>query len=165
MIAFFMIVLFTAATSMRAPNGDAEEIRTQRLVVVDDMGTPRVVIGQDPADTQRRSRAAGITIHDRTGTERGGFSTLDDGSVVMALDAPQGVGSPMRDRIGLVVWPDGSAYVMLLDNETKAVAKLHSAGNGVGGLQVFDWNDETEVVQTRTITFEKDHITSRKYSE
>src|SRR5690606_32455222 len=66
------------------------------------------VIGQDPAATHRRSRAAGILINDRHGHERGGFCTMDDGSAVLAMDAPRGVGASMPDRLGLVVNPDGS---------------------------------------------------------
>lgn len=55
---------------------------------------------------------------------------MDDGGVVLALDAPIGVGSPMRDRLGLMVNPDGASHVMLLDNSTRAVAKLQSDGRG-----------------------------------
>jgi hypothetical protein len=72
----------------------------------------------------------------------------------MALDAPMGVGSPMRDRIGLVVNPDGSSHVMLIDNETRAVAKLHSDGKGGGGVQVFKWEESPSVVRIRTLTYD-----------
>jgi hypothetical protein len=136
------------------------EIRTRKLVVVDDKDVARVVITQDPADGQRRSRAAGITIHDGTGSERGGLSTMDDGSVVMALDAPVGVGSPMRDRIGMVVWPDGSSYFMLIDNETKGVVKLISDSKGGGGLELFKWSDDA--VQTKRLTFDGEQVTSQE---
>jgi hypothetical protein len=143
-------------TGFVLPNATPDELRTKRLVVVDEAGVTRVVIGQDPPTTQRRSRSAGLTIHDSTGAERGGFSTMDDGSVVFAMDAPTGVGSPMRDRIGLVVWPNGSSYVMLLDNSTRAVAKLHSDGNGGGGVQVFKWGMPGKRVSVRTITYDGD---------
>jgi hypothetical protein len=75
-----------------------DEVRTRRLVVVDEAGTERVVIQEEPADTDRRAQAAGIVIFDRHGNERGGMVTFDDDSTVIALDAPAGVGSPMRDR-------------------------------------------------------------------
>src|SRR2546422_22823 len=127
------------------------ELRTKRLVVVDDSARVRVILGQDAANTQRRSRAAGLTIFDRTGAERGGLSTMDDGSVVFGMDAPEGVGSPMRDRIGLLVGPDGASYVMLLDNSTRAVAKLQSDGQGGGGVQVFSWDMRRHLVRIRTV--------------
>lgn len=138
------------------PVGISDEIRTRRLVVVDDEGRARVVVGQDPRDTQRRSRAAGLTIRDSHGTERGGFSTMDDGSVVFGMDAPAGVGAAMPDRIGLVVYPDGSAHVMLIDNLTRAVAKLQSDGDGGGGVQVFKWDMEAGQIHIRTVTYDGD---------
>jgi len=122
-------------------------------VVVDDRGVKRVVIGQDPVTQQRRTRVAGITIHDSTGAERGGFATLDDGSAVIGLDAPVGVGSPMRDRAAMVVGPAGESYVMLIDNKTRGVVRLHSDGNG-GGLKLFKWDDH---VRTRTLTYDGEH--------
>ncbi len=143
---------------MGAPEKAPDEIRTRRLVVVDDQGVPRVIIGQDPVNTQRRSRSAGITIHDKLGDERGGMGTMDDGSVVIALDAPRGVGSPMRDRLGLIVYPNGSSHVMLLDNETRAVAKLESDGKGGGGPQVFRWDMEQKQVHVKTFTFDGEDV-------
>jgi hypothetical protein len=138
-----------------ARNGatSTDEVRTKRLVVVDETGRVRVAIGQDPKDTQRRSRASGLTIFDSTGNERGGFSTMDDGSVVLGMDAPVGVGAPMRDRIGLVVAPDGSAHVLLIDNLTRGVAKLHSDGKG-GGVQVFKWDMNAKQVHIKTFTYD-----------
>jgi hypothetical protein len=143
-----------AVLGFRRQPTTVDELRTRRLVVVDDSGRARVVIDQDPATTDRRSRSAGVTLYDSTGAERGGMSTMDDGGVVMALDAPMGVGSPMRDRIGLVVNPDGSSHVMLIDNETRAVAKLHSDGKGGGGVQVFKWEESPSVVRIRTLTYD-----------
>jgi hypothetical protein len=132
----------------------SDELRTKRLVVVDDQGTPRVVIGQDPKNSQRRSRAAGITIHDKTGAERGGMSTFDDGSVVVAIDAPVGVGSPMRDRVGMVVNNDGSAHLIILDNQTRGVAKLESDGKGGGGVVVYKWDMAAKQVHVKTLTYD-----------
>ena len=135
----------------RSPVSD--EVRTHRLVIVDDEGHQRVVIAQDPPNGQRISRAAGLVLLDDKGNERGGFSTMADGSVVLGMDAPVGVGAPMRDRIGLKVYPDGSAHVMLIDNQTRAVAKFESDGAG-GGVQVFKWDMVGKQVHIRTLTFD-----------
>ncbi len=131
-----------------------DEVRARKFVLVDDAGVVRATLHQDPKDTQRRSRSAGLTIFDTNGHERGGFATFDDASVVMAMDAPRGVGHPMPDRIGLMVDPDGASHVMLLDNMTRAVAKLHSDGNGGGGVQVFKWDMEAKEVHVKTLTFD-----------
>jgi hypothetical protein len=132
------------------------EIRIRRLLVVDHDGTVRASIGEDPAATDRISRAAGLILYDAKGNERGGFSTMADGSVVLGMDAPVSVGAPMRDRIGLKVMPDGSAYVMLIDNQTRAVAKLQSDGAGGGGVQVFKWDTSAKLVHIRTLVFDGD---------
>ena len=140
----------------RHPAGTSDQVRTRRLVVVDDMGRARVMLGQDPRDAQRRSRSAGLWIYDSTGSERGGFSTMDDGSVVFGMDAPTGVGAPMGERIGLVVSPDGSAQVLLLDNQTRAVANLQSDGDGSGGVQVFKWDMAARRIHVKTVTYDGD---------
>lgn len=134
---------------------DVDEIRTHRLVVLDDAGHTRVLLAGDLPNPQRISRAAGLTVFDEKGDERGGFATMKDGSVVLALDAPVGVGSPTRDRIGLKVERDGAAYVLLLDNQTRAVAKLHSDG-AAGGVQVFRWDMLAKQVHIRTLKFDSD---------
>jgi hypothetical protein len=133
-----------------------DEVRTRRLVVLDDSGRTRAVIGQDAANVQRLARAAGLLLYDDKGLERGGFSTLGDGSVVIGLDAPVGVGSAMHDRIGLKVFPNGAAYVMLIDNQTGAVARLISevGPDGARGVQVFKWAGSHPYV--RTISYDGD---------
>ena len=138
-----------------AQSGDnsLREIKTTRLVVVDDKGTPRVVIGQDPKGTARISRAAGITLHDKTGAERGGFATMDDGSVVIGLDAPVGVGSPMRDRIGLKVYPTGAASIWLLNNQTGIPVRMITEKSGTGGLEFLDYDLKARKVFIKRIDF------------
>lgn len=149
------LLLAVAVGFTRAGAQTSDEVRTRRLVIVDDNGQERIVLAQDPSNTERLSRATGLTLFDHKGSERGGFSTMEDGSVVLGMDAPAGVGAPMRDRIGLKVSPDGSAYVMLIDNQTRAVAKLESDGSG-GGVQVFEWDMDAKQIHIRTLTFDGD---------
>lgn len=167
-IAFAGVVACCLLAALGAPQGKdavSKELRTQRLVVVDDKGVPRVVIGQDAVDTQRRSRAAGLYVMDSKGDERGGFSTMDDGSAVFAMDAPRGVGAPMPDRLGLVVGADGSSYVMLIDNKTRAVAKMTADADGNGGLQVFKWEMEKKQVLVKTLTYDGDKTETVKLGQ
>lgn len=118
-----------------------ERLVVRELVVVDERETPRVRIGSDN-DADRRDHAAGIVLFDKTGTERGGLVTFDDGSVVFALDAPAGVGAPMRDRAAMVVAPDGSAAIKLIDNRTAIPVRLVSDPAGGGGLEFLDYDLE-----------------------
>jgi hypothetical protein len=135
----------------------SDELRTRRLVVVDVEGRPRVILGQDRADADRISRAAGLFLYDVRGAERGGFSSFADGSVVLGRDAPHGVGDPMPDRIGLKVYATGAADVTLLDNSPRARARL-SAKEGDGGLQVFSWKDDE--VRVKTLAWEGERFES-----
>ncbi len=158
-LALGVALCATLATGFATAGGAFfDEVRTTRLVVVDDRGIPRVVIGQDPVETERTSRAAGITLHDEKGDERGGFSTFADGSVVLALDAPAGVGAAMRDRVGLKVYASGAADVMVIDNETRAIAKMSSDGSGGGGLQAFEWDHENGKIRVKTFGVERDVV-------
>lgn len=125
-------------------------LTAEHIVVIDGEGRPRLVLGEDPADTQRRSRSSGLTLLDDTGSERGGFATMEDGSVVLGMDSPAGVGAAMRDRIGLVVSPDGSARIDLIDNQTRLVVRLVSETPGTGGIEFFEYDTEArEVTVTR----------------
>ena len=154
-VGFALVTLAAARCSNRAP-AVLDIVQARKIVLVDDEGRPRVELAQDPKDTDRRARSAGLRVFDGTGHERGGFATFDDGSVVFAMDAPYGVGDPMPDRIGLLVDSDGASHVMLLDNQTRAVAKLASDGQGGGGVQVFRWDMEAKQIQVRTVTYDGD---------
>ena len=150
-------VLVAVPLASRRPGpGVLDVVRTRRLEVLDDKGVMRVRIGQDPADSDRRSRAAGILIFDATGAERGGYTTLDDASVVLALDAPEGVGSPMRERIGMMIYPDGSSHINLLNNETLAVARLFSNADGRSGVQTLKLDPPNKQVLIRTLNCDGD---------
>ena len=151
-----LLVGLSAIQCARRNDGVLDEVRARRIVLVDDEGRIRVELAQDPKSTQRRARSAGLRVFDNTGHERGGFATFDDGSVVLAMDAPNGVGDPMPDRIGLRVSSDGSGHVMLLDNQTRAVAKMTSDGRGGGGVQVFKWDMDAKQIHIRTLTFDGD---------
>ena len=161
-----LVVLFlVGAQFARRPANVLDEVRARRLVVVDDEGRPRVEIAQDPEDTDRRARSAGLRVFDNTGHERGGFATFDDGSVVLAMDAPHGVGDPMPDRLGLMVYPDGSAHVLLMDNQTRAVARLQSDGDGGGGVQVFKWDMDAGQIHIRTLIYDGDQRETKPMGE
>jgi hypothetical protein len=136
-----------------ADKEQATEIKATRIVVVDDQGKPRVIIGQDPKGGQRISRAAGLILLDAKGAERGGFSTLDDGSVVFGMDAPAGVGNAMPDRIGLKVESNGAAAISLINNQTGIPVRLISEDNGAGGVEFIDYDLKARKAFIRRIDY------------
>jgi hypothetical protein len=155
-LAVLGVALVAGIPLVRRPPPVPGELRARRLVIVDDAGRMRVQIAQDPRDSQRRSRSVGLTVFDSTGAERGGLVTRDDGGVGFALDAPHGVGAAMPERLSMAVEADGSADVMLLDNLTRAVTRLHSGGDGSGGLQLFQWDMKARKIETRSVVYDGD---------
>lgn len=145
-IAVLLVALAVVmALRGRAAKPDVMRLTTltaDRIVVLDHQGRARIALGEDPADTQRRSRACGINLYDKAGAERFGVSTFEDMSVVLGIDAPAGVGAPMRDRIGLVVDADGSARIDLIDNRTMIPVRLVSEADGSGGVEFFEYDLE-----------------------
>ena len=143
--AWTLVAALAAAVGLSASASQdleiVEELVVRSLVVVDSSGTPRVRIGSDD-DEQRRDQAVGIVLYDESGTERGGMVTFDDGSAVLALDAPAGVGAPMRDRAAMMVGPDGGAVIQVLDNETAVPVRLVADPAGGGGLEFLDYDLE-----------------------
>ncbi len=154
-MAFLAMLLFAGVVFAVGFGPDQEgvvdEVRARRLVIVDDAETRRVVIEQEAEHAQRRDRAAGIVLFDRHGTERGGMVTFDDGSAVIALDAPAGVGAPMRDRLALQVGPDGSASIAVLDNRTAIPVRLVSDRDGGGGLELLEYDLEQRTCTVRRL--------------
>ena len=140
-----------------------DEVRTRSLVVVDDRGRMRVQIAQDSPDIERYARSAGLTIYDKDGRERGGIATLDDGSAVVALDAPWGVGSPMRDRAGMKVSADGSALLGVLSNRGTFAAVLQSDGEA-GRLELRRPDDARGTFELRTLAQSGDRAASEPMS-
>ena len=141
-----------------------DEVRTRKLVVVDDQDRVRITIDQDAPDIDRDWRSAGLTIYDDKGHERGGIATMDDGSAVIALDSPWGVGSPMRDRAGMKVDSDGSAMMGLISNLGSYAAVLHSDG-GSGRLELYQAKEDGNALGVKTISVSGESRTEMPLSE
>lgn len=135
-----------------------DELRTRKLVVVDEKDTPRIEIGQDPKDTQRISRSCGIVIRDKSGAERFGVGVMDNDTVNMGFDSAVGVGDPMRDRLALGVSPRGEPYVMLINNRTEVPVRLVASDEG-GGVEFIDYDRANSKVIIRRISFSDDKKT------
>lgn len=134
----------------------SDEIRTRRIVVIDAQGQTRVRLGSDDAsDPKRNSQVVGLTIYDRNGDERGGIATADDGSAVIALDAPAGIGATMRDRIGMKVEPNGDSWLALISNRPGFAAVLRSRDE-TGTLELARPDPDTGRFDVRTIGLDGD---------
>ena len=140
------------------------ELVVSKLTVVDSQGRTRIVLGSDAAtDVQRISPASGLILYDAKGAERGGFSTMESGRVVIGMDAPAGVGAPMRDRIGLFVDPDGSACIEVLDNRTAIPVRIVTEAKGGGAIEFIDYDRAKSQVHVKRETFAGSQVTDHPH--
>ena len=150
-----MIILAAGATAVLVGGAVAnapvsEEIRARRIAVVDDNGVERIVLGQD-AEARRHGRSAALWIYDRTGAERGGFGTFENGQASLAIDAPEGVGVSPRDRLGLRVTETGEASIMVLNNDTGVPVRMIADGDHGGGLEFLECRRAEQIIRIRRL--------------
>ncbi|UNK43792.1 hypothetical protein MNO14_06990 [Luteimonas sp. S4-F44] len=92
-----------------------DHVRLRELVVVDPAGIERVRISGDLPDAvidgkrvDRGSAAAGVMLYDRSGQERGGYVTWDEGdNIGLTLDGRE------RQSALFVAGPDGTAALQI----------------------------------------------------
>ena len=107
LLTVFVLLLSTCTRGTRAAqesNAQKDVLRVHKLVVVDEKGIDRIVIGPVPDPqmmgkrVKRRVPATGIQLNDESGNERAGIALLDDGSAVVGIDDQSG-----RERAHLVI--------------------------------------------------------------
>ncbi len=86
---------WSTASHVYAQPVEAQGLKLRSLTIVDEKGTPRVVLGAPLPDAKYGKRprpAAGILIFDETGAERGGYVTSDgkDAEAYLTLDNAAG---------------------------------------------------------------------------
>lgn len=122
-----------------------DSIKTRSLTIVDREGNPRVVMGAPIDDfavmgVRRVQAMSGIAILDAKRNEQVGIGVNADGSVGLGLDCRPGVGNPAnRERINLVVGPDGSATIRMLDNQTRLKSIWHTKATGSSAISFLKW--------------------------
>lgn len=131
-----------------------DEIKARRIALVDSRGVERVVMGEDSG--RQHGRSAAVWIYDETGAERGGMGTFENGQASIALDAPVGVGAPMRDRLGMVVSSTGAASIQLNNNDTGVPVRLVTDAAGGGGVELIEFDHAAKKARIRRITYGDD---------
>jgi hypothetical protein len=132
----------------------------KRIVAVDDASAIRVRVGENPKDTGRQSRGAGITLYDRAGKERGGMMTMDNGGVGFGLDAANIPPGQVSDRLGMMVDGKGNAMFMLADPGGGPAVMLR-AGNAGGSMQIMQMSADQKQIQVRTLDVKGDTQSSQ----
>lgn len=149
--AVFLLAAWAPSQAARSRKGETDVLRVRQLVIVDDKGTERVVIGPVP-DPQvrgkrlkRRSPATGLQVNDGSGNERAGLAILDDGSAVVGIDDEAG-----RERAHLYFMPGRGAGLLLQGAKGKEAVSLsvHSQGEQSASPKLEMRNQSGDAVAT-----------------
>ena len=121
----------------------ADILRARGLIIVDEKGVERIVMGApvpDPPQGKRVAPGNGIVFQDAKGRERGGIGVLDDGRIVYALD------SEKCDRVGLFVFPGGQSGLMINDDNMNGRIALVTEPDGTSKLRFYDGSGKERMV-------------------
>jgi len=122
-VVLAVLAIAMALAPKPAAQQPAESMRVKQLIVEDESGRSRLVLGPLDAGNNRRM---GIRINDTNGVERFGVAFMNDGNMVLGLDAPPGTGNDAnRERITLVADQKGGAYIRFLDRRTNVVSRMY----------------------------------------
>ncbi len=122
-VVLAVLAIAMALAPKPAAQQPAESMRVKQLIVEDESGRSRLVLGPLDAGNNRRM---GIRINDTNGVERFGVAFMNDGNMVLGLDAPPGTGNDAnRERINLVADQKGGAYIRFLDRRTNVVSRMY----------------------------------------
>ena len=125
--------------SSQAQQG-AETIRAKGLIIEDDSGRPRILLGAPLPSQGTGEPRAGMRINDTRGFERLGLSLYDSGRMVVGIDAPPGTGSDLnRERITLVADAKGGGYIRFLDRTTSVPAVIYLDAENQVWLEFSDY--------------------------
>lgn len=151
-----LIVLATVfATRFAQASADANpavaSLRVAELIVVDGKGVERVRIGGDLPDAvidgkrrPRGSKAAGVMLYDRTGQERGGYVTWDEGdNIGLTLDGRKG------QNALFVAGPDGATSLQMWQGQDLMDLRVDDSGARItrtqGGAVTFQQPAVSEI--------------------
>lgn len=130
-------------------------IKTRGLIIVDDQGRERVILGapvpDPPNEGKRINPAHGMIILDPEGYERFGLGLMDNGQMGMGFDAPRGKGNDRnRERIHIIADKDGGAMIRFLNRQTGVPGWLRLGEDDNLYLEFIDvQKDKNKVIKHR----------------
>ena len=145
-VAVALLAVFGVATATtlhaRAQQQASDILRARGLIIEDDAGRPRVVLGA-PIPEKRTTTRTGLKILDASGVERLGMNLLSNGSMVLGLDAPAGTGNDAnKERITLVADEKGGVALTFKDRRTFVVSRMFLDSENRAWLQFSDFTQE-----------------------
>ena len=123
------------------------EVRTKKLVVIDENNIERIHLDPKSSDVrvlgkvyQRRSPASGLILFNSKGDETGGFVVLDDGTASLTIDSYEG--EKISERVSIFSMSDGSAGFLIKDIENRTRMKTQLNTDNEIELKIFDESEK-----------------------
>jgi hypothetical protein len=143
--AVLAVLACAFALSPRPSAQQRDVMRVRQLIVEDADGRSRIVLGPLDSGNNRRT---GLRINDTNGVERFGVAFMDDGNMVVGLDAPPGTGDDRnRERINLVADEKGGAYIRFLDRRTSVVSRMYLDEQNRAWLSFTDFSQTPAMIR------------------
>jgi hypothetical protein len=146
-IAWLAVMVLAASAWTSQSQGDV--LRVRALIITDENGTERIVVGAPIPEPEGRRIApnTGLVINDSAGAERFGMGLLGNGNLVMGFDAPPRPGiRSNRERLTFAVDREGRPKLRFLD--TNGLVRTHMELFNDNNVYLFftDLQDEATVV-------------------
>jgi hypothetical protein len=144
-LLLLLVAISTGGAFLKVQN--AGIMRVQGLIVEDESGTARMVLGRVD-DHPKSTRGIGMRINDASGAERFGLTLNDAGAIGMGFDAPPGQGDERnRERINIVADEKGGAYLVMKDRRTGVVGRLYLDDQNRAWMQFSDFTQKPPVIR------------------
>ena len=155
------MILVAAAWSS---GSQSEILRARQLVLEDEQGRARVILGAPLPRLREGDRALppriGIVINDSLGFERFGLSLRANGGMGMGFDAPLGTGDDRnRERINIVADQNGGSHIRFLNRQTSVVGYLRLDDDDRMWLDFLEYSRDSVI--HRRIGLTGDELTRR----
>lgn len=131
-------------------------IRTRGLIIVDEQGRERLIMGSpvpDPPHMGKRvSPGHGMIILDENGYERFGLGLMDNGNMGMGFDAPPDPANPKKnpERLHFVADAKGGAMIRFLNRQTGVPGWIRLGDDDKLYLEFIDvQKDKNKVIRKR----------------
>ena len=138
----------------------ADVIRTEQIIIEDEAGRQRMVIGPQSDFGGQRSASMGMAINDTLGFERFGMGLRASGRMSMGFDAPVGKGDDRnRERINIIADEDGGAQIRFLDRETFVKGRISLTDDNRLVVDFLDFSSDE--LRIRRMGFDQDTVMIR----
>lgn len=135
-------------------------IRAEQIIIEDDQGRERMLIGRRSTFGGQRSPSIGMSVNDTLGYERFGMGLRPNGRMSMGFDAPLGKGDDRnRERINIIADEEGGAQIRFLDRQTFVKGRLSITADNRFEVEFLDFSEAE--VKRRLIDFSGDTVVAQ----